>query len=203
MLLLIDNYDSFTYNLSQALVALGAQVEVVLHDALSVAEVLILKPTRLVISPGPGTPEAAGVSCAVLRALLGKVPILGVCLGHQCLATVLGARLQPAPHIHHGEVSQIYHNGQGLFEGITLPTPCTRYHSWVVDATSLPPDLQVTAWTQPAAPAQRLIMGIQHAHTPSFGVQFHPEALLTQEGERMLANFLRVECLDASPYYPS
>jgi len=185
MIVLIDNYDSFTYNLYQYLGELGADVQVVRNDALSVAELELLSPDGLVISPGPGEPESAGISMAAISAFAGKVPVLGVCLGHQAVGRVYGGSIARAPELRHGKTSEIYHTGKGVFAGLPNPFVATRYHSLIVDAATCPPDLEVTAWT-----ADGLIMGLRHRTLPVEGVQFHPESMLTKSGKALLANFL-------------
>ncbi len=187
MIVLVDNYDSFTYNLYQYLGELGAEVKVVRNDAVSVAELEALHPDGLVISPGPGGPESAGVSMQAIRAFAGHVPVLGVCLGHQCIGAAYGASIVRAPELRHGKTSEIYHTGKGVFAGLPNPFIATRYHSLVVDAATCPPELEVTAWT-----ADGLIMGLAHRTlpVPVEGVQFHPESILTKSGKALLANFL-------------
>jgi anthranilate synthase component 2 len=190
MLLMIDNYDSFTYNLVQYFGELGQQVEVVRNDALDVAAIAALKPERIVISPGPCTPDQAGVSLEVLSTLSGGVPILGVCLGHQSLGQAFGGRVVRAKEIMHGKTSPIHHRGQGVFAGLPSPFLATRYHSLVVEQSSLPDCLEVTAWTEDADGNMDEIMGLRHRTLPVEGVQFHPESILTEHGHAMLRNFL-------------
>jgi anthranilate synthase/aminodeoxychorismate synthase-like glutamine amidotransferase len=185
MIVLIDNYDSFTYNLYQYLGELGADVQVVRNDAISVPELEMLAPEGLVISPGPGTPDDAGVSLAAIEAFAGRVPVLGVCLGHQCIGRLYGASIVRAPELRHGKTSDIYHTGKGVFAGLPNPFPATRYHSLIVDAATCPRELEVTAWT-----ADGLIMGVRHRELPVEGVQFHPESMLTPSGKALLANYL-------------
>ena len=185
MIVLIDNYDSFTYNLYQYLGELGAGVEVLRNDAVSVAELEAMRPEALVISPGPGAPDSAGVSLDAIEAFAGRVPVLGVCLGHQCIGQLYGARIVRAPELRHGKTSEIYHTGKGVFEGLPNPFPATRYHSLIVEAATCPPELEVTAWT-----ADGLIMGLRHKRLPIEGVQFHPESMMTRCGKALLANFL-------------
>ncbi len=188
MILVIDNYDSFTYNLVQLLAALGAEVEVRRNDAVSVADALSMAPTGIVISPGPGTPDDAGISRDVIRAAAdARVPVLGVCLGHQCIAEVYGGHVCRAPKPVHGKTDEIRHDGQGLFAGVPNPFTATRYHSLCVDFDRVPDVLEVQATTPDG-----VIMGIRHRHLPVFGVQFHPESVLTPEGAKLLANFLDV-----------
>ena len=190
MLLMIDNYDSFTYNLVQYLGELGQDVKVVRNDALSVAEIEALAPERIVISPGPCTPNEAGVSLEVLEKLAGKVPILGVCLGHQSLGQAFGGKVVRARTIMHGKTSPIRHRGQGVFAGLPDPFEATRYHSLVVEKDSLPDCLEITAWTENEDGSMDEIMGLRHKTLPVEGVQFHPESILTQHGHDMLRNFL-------------
>ena len=185
MLLLIDNYDSFTYNLYQYLAELGAEVEVRRNDAITVEQVSRLSPSHIVISPGPCTPREAGVSCALIRALGPHVPMLGVCLGHQCIAEVYGGRVVRAPQVYHGKTSLIYHDGASILRGLPTPFEAARYHSLIADRESLPNCLEVTAWT-----GDGLIMGLRHRHYPITGVQFHPESILTSVGKDLLRAFL-------------
>ena len=191
MLLMIDNYDSFTYNLVQYFGELGQDVRVVRNDALDVDAIAALKPARIVISPGPCTPNEAGVSLAVLEKLSGQVPILGVCLGHQSLGQAFGGKVVRAKTIMHGKTSAIRHNGQGLFAGVPDRFEATRYHSLVVEKASLPDCLEVTAWTENCDGGFDEIMGLRHKTLPVEGVQFHPESILTQHGHDLLRNFLR------------
>jgi anthranilate synthase/aminodeoxychorismate synthase-like glutamine amidotransferase len=184
MILVIDNYDSFTYNLVQILSTLDEDVRVVRNDALSVDEVLAAKPDRLVVSPGPGRPEDAGISCELFRRN-ETIPLLGVCLGHQALGAVFGGTISRAPVLMHGKTSEIAHDGKGLFEGLENPFTATRYHSLVVERDSVPESLRITA-TSPDG----LVMGLQHRTLPLVGVQFHPESILTPQGERLLKNFV-------------
>ena len=186
MVCVIDNYDSFTYNLVQYLGELGAEVRVVRNDAASVDEVAATRPDRIVISPGPGRPEDAGMTMAVIRALGEKTPILGVCLGHQAIGAVFGGRVVRASVPMHGKTSTIEHNSRGVFSGIAEPFAASRYHSLVVSDEGLPDDLEVTARTR----EDRVIMGLRHRTWPVHGVQFHPESILTGEGLRLLRNFL-------------
>ncbi|MCR4418991.1 MAG: aminodeoxychorismate/anthranilate synthase component II [Clostridia bacterium] len=185
MVVLIDNYDSFTYNLYQALAVLGAEVRVYRHDAVTVEELLSLPLEALVVSPGPGAPEQAGISSEAISALRGKVPILGVCLGHQCLGRVWGARVVRARYPVHGETSLVYHDGRTIYRGLPNPFVAARYHSLIVDPQYLPEELEVSAWT-----AEGEIMGLRHRYLAVEGVQFHPESVLTPEGSKLLANFL-------------
>jgi anthranilate synthase/aminodeoxychorismate synthase-like glutamine amidotransferase len=184
-LLLIDNYDSFTYNLFQYLCELGAEVEVVRNDAISPAEVEARRPSGLVISPGPGTPLDAGVSNDLIERVGANLPTLGVCLGLQCIAHVFGGRVVRAPELRHGKTSLVYHDGRGLFEGLPSPFEAVRYHSLIAERETLPASLEVSAWT-----ADGLIMGLRHRELPIEGVQFHPESILTAEGKALLRNYL-------------
>ena len=185
MLLMIDNYDSFTYNLYQYLGELGAEVRVVRNDAINVEALVAEPPAGLIISPGPGNPDEAGVSPAALRVLAGRCPILGVCLGHQCIGQAFGGRIVRAPEIRHGKTSPIHHTNAGVFAGLATPFAATRYHSLVIDRATCPPELEITAWTDDG-----LIMGVRHRAYPIEGVQFHPESILTEGGHALLANFL-------------
>lgn len=187
MILMIDNYDSFTYNLVQYLGALGQNVKVFRNDKISLNKIKALKPRRIVISPGPGRPENAGISCEVIRRFSGKIPILGVCLGHQCIGYVYGGRIVGAKRLMHGKTSLIYHNRKNIFKGIPNPFEATRYHSLIVAKKSLPDSLEITAWTK-----EKEIMGLKHKIYPLWGVQFHPESILTKVGKNILANFLKI-----------
>ena len=187
MILMIDNYDSFTYNLVQYLGELGAKTKVLRNDKISVEEIKVLQPGKIVISPGPGRPEDAGISCAVIEAFAGKIPILGVCLGHQCLGYAYGGKIIQAKKLMHGKTSKIYHNRKTIFTGIPNPFEATRYHSLVVEKKSLPKCLEITAWTKDGE-----IMGLKHDKYPLWGVQFHPESILTKVGKDLLANFLNI-----------
>jgi anthranilate synthase/aminodeoxychorismate synthase-like glutamine amidotransferase len=185
MIFVIDNYDSFTYNLVQYLGELGADLEVRRNDAITVDEIAARRPTGIVISPGPCTPKEAGVSVATIERLGGRIPILGVCLGHQAIGAALGGRIVRAPRIMHGKTSPIHHDGRGVFRELANPFEATRYHSLVIDPDSLPAELEVSAWTD-----QGEIMGVRHRTLPIEGVQFHPESILTLEGKKLLHNFL-------------
>ena len=185
MLLVIDNYDSFTYNLVQYLMELGEEVKVVRNDEISVADVSRLKPSRLVISPGPCTPDQAGISVPVILELAGKIPILGVCLGHQAIGQAFGGNIVRAQRVMHGKTSMIHHDGRTIFREIPNPFEATRYHSLVIERESLPDCLEVTAWTD-----DQEIMGVRHKTLVMEGVQFHPESILTKEGKNILRNFL-------------
>jgi anthranilate synthase component 2 len=189
-ILMIDNYDSFTYNLVQYLGELGAEVEVVRNDQVSVDEVVKTDASRIMVSPGPGTPDQAGVSMAVIEALAGVKPILGVCLGHQSIGQVYGGEIRHACEIMHGKTSAIIHNGVGVFAGIDNPFIATRYHSLVIDRHSLPDCLEVTAWTEDEKGELDEIMGVRHREFAVEGVQFHPESILTENGHALLQNFL-------------
>ena len=185
MLLLIDNYDSFTYNLYQYLGELGAAVRVVRNDALTADALAAEPPTGLIISPGPGDPADAGVSLAAIAALAGRCPILGVCLGHQCIGQAFGGHIVRAPEVRHGKTSPMYHRNAGVFAGLPNPFAATRYHSLIIDRASCPTELEITAWTEDG-----LIMGVRHRQYPIEGVQFHPESILTEGGYALLQNFL-------------
>jgi anthranilate synthase component 2 len=190
MLLMIDNYDSFTYNLVQYFGELGQEVKVVRNDALSVAEIAALGAARIVISPGPCTPDLAGVSLEVIEKLSGTLPILGVCLGHQSLGQAFGGKVVRAKTIMHGKTSAIHHTGVGVFTGLPSPFQATRYHSLVVEKDSLPDCLEITAWTEAEDGSFDEIMGLRHKTLAVEGVQFHPESILTEHGHDMLRNFL-------------
>jgi len=190
MLLMIDNYDSFTYNLVQYLGELGADVRVYRNDQLTLDEVAALRPERIVISPGPCTPNEAGISVPLIRHFAGRVPILGVCLGHQSIGQAFGGRIVKARQVMHGKTSPIHHAGQGVFAGLGNPFEATRYHSLVIDWPSLPDCLEVTAWTQTEDGARDEIMGVRHRELAVQGVQFHPESILTRHGHDLLRNFI-------------
>jgi anthranilate synthase/aminodeoxychorismate synthase-like glutamine amidotransferase len=185
MLLLIDNYDSFTYNLFQYLSELGEEVWVVRNDEVSLGEIEARSPERIVISPGPGTPERAGISNDVIRHFGARLPILGVCLGHQCVGYSYGARVDRASEIKHGKSSLVYHDGRGLFAGFPVPFSAIRYHSLAVMGDDLPDCLEVSAWTE-----NGIIMGLRHRQFPVEGVQFHPESIMTEVGKDLLRNFI-------------
>ncbi|NAW99356.1 MULTISPECIES: aminodeoxychorismate/anthranilate synthase component II [unclassified Vibrio] len=191
MLLIIDNYDSFTYNLYQYFCELGVQVTVVRNDEIDIAGIEALSPTHLVISPGPCTPNEAGISLAAIEHFAGKLPILGVCLGHQAIAQVFGGQVVRAKKVMHGKTSPIQHTNRGLFLGLNNPLTVTRYHSLVVKADSLADCFDLTAWTQQADGSMDEIMGYQHKTLPIDAVQFHPESIKTEQGHQLLANFLR------------
>jgi anthranilate synthase/aminodeoxychorismate synthase-like glutamine amidotransferase len=187
MLLVIDNYDSFTYNLVQYFGELGADPQVKRNDAITPDEVEKMKPQKIVISPGPGRPEEAGISMELIRKFGGKVPILGVCLGHQCMGEVYGGKVVRAGRLMHGKTSPIQHDGKGVFQGLPNPFDATRYHSLIVEKNSVPSCLEVCAET-----AEGEIMGLRHREYPVHGVQFHPESILSKEGKDLLANFLKI-----------
>jgi len=188
--IMVDNYDSFTYNLVQYLGELGADVTVVRNDEVSVANIADLAPDKIVISPGPCTPNEAGISVATILEFAGKCPILGVCLGHQSIGYAFGGKIAHAKQIMHGKTSPIYHQGQGVFKALNNPFTATRYHSLVIEQTSLPDCLEVTAWTQDKQGHCDEIMGIRHKQLDIEGVQFHPESILTEHGHDLLENFL-------------
>ncbi|MBV1913905.1 MAG: aminodeoxychorismate/anthranilate synthase component II [Pseudomonadales bacterium] len=190
MLLMIDNYDSFTYNVVQYLAELGADVEVHRNDEISVEQVAALKPERLVISPGPCTPNEAGISVDAIKEFAGKLPILGICLGHQAIAQAFGGKIVRAKQVMHGKTSMIHHNNVGVFRDLPNPFQATRYHSLVIEQSSLPDCFEVTAWTETESGELDEIMGIRHRELDIQGVQFHPESILTHEGHALLANFL-------------
>jgi len=185
VILLLDNYDSFTYNLAQYLGELGCQVEVHRNDRISVEQIAQRKPERIVISPGPCTPQEAGISVELVQKLAGKIPILGVCLGHQAIGAAFGGKIIRAPKLFHGKTSEIRHDGSGVFRGLPNPFTATRYHSLIVERKSLPAELQVTAETD-----DDIIMGLRHRQYLLMGVQFHPESVLTDSGKQLLKNFL-------------
>ena len=186
--LLIDNYDSFTYNLAQIFGELGADVVVKRNDEVALADIQTLRPARICISPGPGRPRDAGISCDVIRDFGDQIPLLGVCLGHQCIGEVFGGEIVRAPKLMHGKTSAISHKGTGVFENLAKPFEATRYHSLVVKRETLPQSLTITAESDDGE-----IMGLQHRGLPIHGVQFHPESILTEEGRKLLANFLRLQ----------
>lgn len=190
MILMIDNYDSFTYNLVQYFGELGADVRVFRNDAISIDEIERLGPERIVLSPGPCTPNEAGVSLDIVRHFAGRLPLLGVCLGHQAIGQAFGGQVVHASRVMHGKVSDIHHRDVGVFRGLPNPMTATRYHSLVVAADSLPACLEVTAWTRNPDGSQEEIMGFRHRELDVEGVQFHPESILTTDGHALLANFL-------------
>lgn len=187
MIFVVDNYDSFTYNLVQYLGELGEEVVVCRNNKITPEEIESLSPKSIVISPGPGNPDDAGISKDVIRRFAGKVPILGVCLGHQCIGDVYGAKITRGDRIMHGKVSEIHHNGEGIFKDIPSPFTATRYHSLIVDSASLKDPLKLVAWTK-----EDEIMGVVHKDLPIWGVQFHPESVLTEEGKHLLKNFIEL-----------
>ncbi|KAF0867183.1 aminodeoxychorismate/anthranilate synthase component II [Pseudomonas sp. LD120] len=191
MLLMIDNYDSFTYNVVQYLGELGAEVKVVRNDELTVAEIEALKPERIVVSPGPCTPTEAGISIEAIKHFAGKLPILGVCLGHQSIGQAFGGQVVRARQVMHGKTSPVFHRDLGVFSGLNMPLTVTRYHSLVVKHDNLPECLEVTAWTQCDDGAVDEIMGLRHKTLNIEGVQFHPESILTEQGHELFANFLK------------
>lgn len=191
VILVIDNYDSFTYNLVQVMGEMGAELHVERNDQISLDEIRAMQPSHIVISPGPGEPDDSGVSLDVLREMGTTTPILGVCLGHQCIGQVYGGVVSRAPRLMHGKTSMVYHEGEGIFEGLPNPFEATRYHSLIVLEETVPDCLTVTARTEDG-----LIMGVQHKQLPVYGVQFHPESILTAHGPRLLKNFLEVRVLE-------
>ncbi|GAB1264511.1 anthranilate synthase component II [Aurantivibrio infirmus] len=192
MLLMIDNYDSFTYNVVQYLSELEADVKVIRNDELSIEEIVALKPERIVVSPGPCTPDKAGVSIAAIEIFAGKIPLLGICLGHQSIGQAFGGKIIRARAVMHGKTSMIYHSNTGVFEGLNNPFEATRYHSLVIDKETLPDCLEITAWTQTEAGEVDEIMGVRHKELAIEGVQFHPESILTEHGHDLLRNFLNM-----------
>ncbi len=191
MIVMLDNYDSFTYNIVQYLGELGEEVRVLRNDQVSVEAVMQLKPDKIVISPGPCTPNEAGISMALIKAAAGKIPLLGICLGHQSIGQCFGASIGRAGSVMHGKVSKIHHRQQGVFNGLPSPYNATRYHSLVIEKDSLPDQLEVTAWTETESGEFDEIMGVRHKELAIEGVQFHPESILTEHGHKLLENFLR------------
>jgi len=189
MVFVLDNYDSFTYNLVQYLGELGAKIEVRRNDEVTVDEVEAMKPERILLSPGPCTPGEAGILVPLIRQMAGKAPILGVCLGHQAIGEAFGGKVVRAEHLMHGKTSSVNHDGKGIFAGLPTPLTCTRYHSLIVEETSLPVELAVTART-PEKDGGSVIMGLRHKTLPVEGVQFHPESVLTEGGREMIRNFM-------------
>ncbi len=189
MVFVLDNYDSFTYNLVQYMGELGAEVVVRRNDEVTVAEVEELGPERIVVSPGPCTPREAGISVELIRHFAGKVPVLGVCLGHQAIGEAFGGRVIRAPHLMHGKTSEVWHDGKTVFAKLPSPMTATRYHSLIVQEEGLPAELEVSAWTT-ERDGSRTIMGLRHKKFPVEGVQFHPESVLTEHGKKLVANFL-------------
>jgi anthranilate synthase/aminodeoxychorismate synthase-like glutamine amidotransferase len=190
VIFVLDNYDSFTYNLVQYIGELGAEVEVRRNDQVTVAEIEAMHPKRIVISPGPCTPQEAGISIELIRHFGGKVPLLGVCLGHQAIGAAFGGEVVRARNLMHGKTSQVEHDGRTIFRGLSSPMTATRYHSLIVAEDSLPGDLEVSAWTTDKD-GTRVIMGLRHRKFPVEGVQFHPESVLTKEGKKLVENFLQ------------
>ncbi len=190
MILMIDNYDSFTYNLVQYFGELGADVKVVRNDEITIKEIAALAPEKIVISPGPCTPNEAGISVETIKTFAGKIPLLGVCLGHQGIGQAMGGKVIRAPFVMHGKTSQVYHKNTGVFTGLKNPFQATRYHSLVIEKESLPDCLEITAWTQNEDGSMAEIMGVKHKTLAVEGVQFHPESILTEHGHDMLRNFL-------------
>lgn len=190
MILMIDNYDSFTYNVVQYLGELHAEVKVVRNDEITIAEIEAMAPEKIVLSPGPCTPNEAGVSLATIEAFAGKIPLLGICLGHQAIGQAFGGKVIRAPMVMHGKTSPVYHTDQGVFAGLKNPLTATRYHSLVIEKESLPDCLEVTAWTQNEDGGRAEIMGVRHKALAVEGVQFHPESILTEQGHELLNNFL-------------
>ena len=190
MILMIDNYDSFTYNVVQYLMELDADIKVIRNDELSLSEIEALNPEKIVISPGPCTPNEAGVSVDVIKTFSGRLPILGICLGHQSIGQAFGGRIVRANKVMHGKISSIHHRGEGVFSGLSQPFDATRYHSLVIEKDSLPDCLEVTAWTETEDQQLEAIMGVRHKELNIEGVQFHPESILTQHGHDFLRNFL-------------
>lgn len=190
MLVMIDNYDSFTYNVVQYLAELKADVRVFRNDEISIEEIEALNPDHIVVSPGPCTPNEAGVSMAVIEHFAGKIPVMGICLGHQSIGQVFGAEIVRAKEVMHGKTSDIYHNGEGVFKGLPNPFKATRYHSLVIDQKTLPDCLEVTAWTQTADGEVDEIMGVRHKTLTIEGVQYHPESILSEHGHAQLQAFL-------------
>jgi len=191
MVFVLDNYDSFTYNLVQYLGELGEEVVVRRNDQVSIDEIEALHPARIVLSPGPCTPQEAGISIELIRHFAGKLPILGVCLGHQAIGAAFGGNIVRARNLMHGKTSQVEHDGRTIFQGVPSPITCTRYHSLIVEEASLPPVLEITARAT-ERDGSTVIMGVRHRHAPVEGVQFHPESVLTQSGKQMVANFLQL-----------
>jgi anthranilate synthase component 2 len=191
MLLMIDNYDSFTYNVVQYLGELGADVQVYRNDAITIEEIEKLAPEKIVISPGPCTPNEAGISTQVISHFAGKLPLLGICLGHQSIGQVFGGKIVRAGKVMHGKLSEIHHTGEGVFKDLSNPFTATRYHSLVIEANSLPECLELTAWTEDENGEQEEIMGVRHKEFAIEGVQFHPESILSEMGHHLLRNFLQ------------
>jgi len=191
MVFVLDNYDSFTYNLVQYLGELGAEVVVRRNDQVTVADVEAMRPERIVVSPGPCTPQEAGISIELIRHFAGKVPVLGVCLGHQAVGAAFGGEIVRAPHLMHGKTSQVMHDNRTIFQSLPMPITATRYHSLIVEEKSLPEELEVSAYTT-EKDGSRTIMGLRHRRFPVEGVQFHPESVLTDQGKKLISNFLQI-----------
>lgn len=191
LIFVLDNYDSFTYNLVQYLGELGAEVEVRRNDQVTVEEVEAMEPEKIVVSPGPCTPHEAGISIDLIRSFAGRVPVLGVCLGHQAIGEAFGGRVIRAPHLMHGKTSPIMHDNKSVFQGLPMPMTATRYHSLIVEEKDLPSDLEVSAWTT-EKDGSRTIMGLRHRKFAIEGVQFHPESVLTDAGKKLVSNFLEL-----------
>ncbi len=193
MIVMIDNYDSFTYNIVQYLIELGSEVQVFRNDEIKISDIDDLSPDRVVISPGPRTPQHAGISASVIKSFSEKIPILGICLGHQCIGQFFGGSVIPAKRVMHGKTSLIYHNRTAIFKDIISPFTATRYHSLVVERINLPDCLEMTAWTESSDGRIEEIMGLRHKDLPLVGVQFHPESIMTNFGHDILKNFLDLE----------
>lgn len=198
MLLMIDNYDSFTFNLVQYFGELGAEVTTIRNDQISVDEVVAMKPDQIVLSPGPCTPNEAGICLDLIDRVAGKIPMLGVCLGHQSMGQAFGGKVVRARDVMHGKTSLVHHSGQGVFRGLPSPYTATRYHSLIVASEALPDCFEVTAWTEHADGTCDEIMGMRHKHLPLEGVQFHPESILTEHGHALLKNFLVASAAQAA-----
>ena len=202
MVFVLDNYDSFTYNLVQYLGELGAEVIVRRNDQITVSEVGDMKPKHIVLSPGPCTPSEAGISIELIRHFADKVPVLGVCLGHQAIGAAFGGRISRAKHLMHGKTSQVQHDGRTIFRELPSPLSATRYHSLIVEESGLPSELEVSAWTADRD-GKRVIMGLRHRQFPVEGVQFHPESVLTENGKKLIANFLAIQRVSNSKHRQS
>jgi anthranilate synthase/aminodeoxychorismate synthase-like glutamine amidotransferase len=190
LIFVLDNYDSFTYNLVQYIGELGAEVEVRRNDQVTVLQIEAMRPERIVVSPGPCTPREAGISIDLIRHFAGKIPVLGVCLGHQAIGEAFGGNVVRAPYLMHGKTSPVMHDNRTVFQGLPMPMTATRYHSLIVEEKGLPAELEVSAWTT-ETDGTRTIMGLRHRRYPIEGVQFHPESVLTEAGKKLVANFLR------------
>ena len=202
MVFVLDNYDSFTYNLVQYLGELGAEVIVRRNDQITVSAVGDMKPKHIVLSPGPCTPSEAGISIELIRHFADRVPVLGVCLGHQAIGAAFGGRISRAKYLMHGKTSQVQHDGRTIFRGLPSPISATRYHSLIVEESGLPPELEVSAWTADRD-GKRVIMGLRHRQFPVEGVQFHPESVLTENGKKLIANFLAIQRVSNSKHLQS